>query len=147
MKQRIITAIIMGTILIPAIIVPALKPVLETIIFILLICACFEILNMYDKKHKIKTWIKVLSTFLTCILFFAIIDSYQDINPNILDSLICRFLGLFPYKLNLLMVIIASFIIIMFLSLVVKDFEIDDCGRIFLMMLYLSITFGSFVIS
>ncbi len=146
MKQRIITAIIMGTILFPAIIVPALKPVLEVIIFILLVCACFEILNMYDKKHEIKIGIKIVATVFTCVLYFAAVDSYQVIFPGILDSLICRFLGLFPYELNLFMVLIVEFITLMFLSLVVKDFEIDDVGRIFLMMIYLSLTFASFTI-
>ena len=44
------------------------------------------------------------------------------------------------------MVLIVTFITIMFLSLVIKGFEIDDCGRIFLMMIYLSLTFASFTI-
>ena len=52
MKKRILTAILIGTILIPAILVPALKPVLEIIVFILLLCACYEVLHMYDKKHR-----------------------------------------------------------------------------------------------
>lgn len=146
MKQRIITALIMGTILIPAIIIPALKPVLEVIVFILLLCACFEMLNMYDKKHKINIGIKLLSTFFTCLVYFAIVDSYQGLYAGVKDSLICRLLALFPYELNLYMVLVVVFIFIMFLSLVVKDFEIDDCGRIFLMIFYLSITFASFTI-
>ncbi len=146
MKKRIITAMIMGIILFPAIIVPALKPILEIIIFILLICACFEILNMYDKKHKINIWIKILSTFFTCLIYFAVVDSYQFIHFGVSDSLICRFLAKFPYELNLTMVLIVVFITMMFLSLVVKGFDIDDCGRIFLMMLYLSLTFASFTI-
>lgn len=146
MKQRILTALIMGIVLIPAIIVPELKPILEVIIFILLICACFEMLNMYDKKHHVPIGIKIYSTIATCLVYFAIVDSYQNIFPGVRDSLICRFLGLFPYELNLYMVLVVVFISIMFLSLIIKGFEIEDCGRVFIMMLYLSITFGSFTI-
>ncbi|MBR4496410.1 MAG: phosphatidate cytidylyltransferase [Acholeplasmatales bacterium] len=146
MKKRIITAIIMGTVLLPAIIIPALKPVLEIIVFILLLCACYEVLHMYDQKHHINRRIKIVSTFFTCLIYFAVVDSYQFISTTISDSLICRFLAKFPYELNLTMVLIVVFIIMMFLSLVVKGFEIEDCGRIFLMMLYLSLTFASFTI-
>ena len=146
MKKRIITAILMGTILIPAIIVPALKPVLEIIVFILLLCACYEVLHMYDKKHRINRCIKIVATFFTCLIYFAIVDSYQFIHFGVNDSLICRFLAKFPYELNLTMVLIVVFIVMMFLSLVIKGFEIEDCGRIFLMILYLSLTFASFTI-
>ncbi len=146
MKQRIITAIIMGTILIPALFVPALMPILEIILFIFLICACFEMLNMYDKKHEINFWIKLLSTLFTILLYFSIVDSYKVIYSGVNSSLICRFLALFPYELNLYMVLVVVFIVLMLLSLVIKDFEIEDCGRIFLMMIYLSVTFGAFTI-
>ena len=146
MKQRIITAIIMGSILIPVIVIPALKPILEIIVLLLLICACFEILNMFDKEHKIKLWIKILATVSTCLLYFAMVDSYQVIFPGVKDSIICRFLGHFPYELNLYMVAIVVFIATMFFGIVIKDFEIDDIARIFLMMIYLSLCFSSFTI-
>ena len=53
MKKRIITALIMAAILIPAVVVPQLINVLDVIFMVFVAGATIELLNMYDKEKKI----------------------------------------------------------------------------------------------
>lgn len=146
MKKRIITALILATILIPAVIVPELKTVFECIVILCLICGSVELLNMFDKKGKIPLGMKICSIVLTLLMYFAIVDSYRKMFPGVGDTLVCRFIDKTPYDIDLYMVLIAVFIIITFCMLVIKSFNTREAFECFAQILYMSITFGAFTI-
>lgn len=142
MKERIITGIIMGLILIPVVIVPELITVFELLIILFSVLASVEILNMYDKEKKLPIGIKVLSVFMTLVLYFSIVSHFAICK----DTLICRLLDKMGFSLDILLALAVSFLSLMICLIFVPHFDVGDVGKCFTEILYIGISFASFTI-
>ncbi len=142
MKKRIITGIILALILIPLVIVPALKIVFELFVILCVVLASFEILNMYDQKKKLPIGVKILCVFLTFILYTSIINNFYICK----DTLVYKLLSNFDFKLDMFLSIAIISLCLISCMVFVKDFDASDVGRCFTEIFYIGVTFGSFMV-
>ena len=141
MKKRIITALIMAAILIPAVVVPQLINVLDVIFMVFVAGATIELLNMYDKEKKIALPLKIITVFLSFVLYFSIINFFASNVPALEESLMEKFLKLikFDIVLNPAVALIAILIILMSGLVFVSDYTVSDLGRIYIAIIYVGV--------
>ena len=144
MKKRIITALVMAFILIPAALVPALFNVFQVLLILLGLIASVELLNMYDKEKKLSVPVKVISVFLSFILYCSIINSFKECD----ESIITRMLSIINMDkfLSPIIALIAIFIILMTMLVFDKDLDAKDIGKIYMSIIYVAIGAGSFTV-
>ena len=142
MKKRIITALIMLAVLVPAVIVPALRNVFEVLVMVFIVAASLELLNMYDKKKRIPIYVKIITVIFTLLLFFSIMNTFEITRT----TLIGRLLNYLNFQINLYMTIAIIFIGIVTCSLVLKNFDIEEAGACLLAIFYIGICFGSLMV-
>lgn len=162
MKKRVITGLILAAILLPCVLVPACLPVLEFVIVLLIICAEFELLTMYDKDKKIPLWLKIVTTLLTLALSFSIFSFMSMQRINIVDgsgngdpkplfnpdsSIILKGLKKLHFDIMLTPVtaLLISFIILMSSMIFIHDFEVKDAGRLYLSIIYVGVCSAAFM--
>lgn len=158
MKKRIITGLIMVSILAPCILMPACMPVLEVVIILLSAVAEIELLNMYDKGKKIPVAMKAVVIILTLLLEFSIVaymasqvgapgPTVTDITKNFQDSIILRGLRKlhFDRVFTPVTALLIDFIILMGSMIFIKDFEVRDAGRLYLAIIYVGLCMGAFL--
>lgn len=158
MKKRIITGLIMLSILAPCILMPACMPVLEVVIILLSAVAEVELLNMYDKGKKIPVAMKAVAIILTLLLEFSIVaymasqvgapgPTVTDITKNFQDSIILRGLRKlhFDRVFTPVTALLIDFIILMGSMIFIKDFEVRDAGRLYLAIIYVGLCMGAFL--
>lgn len=158
MKKRIITGLIMLSILAPCILMPACMPVLEVVIILLSAVAEIELLNMYDKGKKIPVAMKAVAIILTLLLEFSIVaymasqvgapgPTVTDITKNFQDSIILRGLRKlhFDRVFTPVTALLIDFIILMGSMIFIKDFEVRDAGRLYLAIIYVGLCMGAFL--
>ncbi len=75
MKKRIITAIVLLTILIPVFIIEVLFPAFIVVLALLTAVGAFEMLRMFNKKEPMPKFLFVLTIILTLLFFFSVIIS------------------------------------------------------------------------
>ena len=141
MKKRIITALIMAAILIPALVVPQLLNILDVIFMVFVAVATIELLNMYDKEKKIALPLKIITVLLSFVLYFSIINYFAGSVTAINDSLMERFLKLIKLDLflNPAVALIAILIILMSGLVFVPDYTVTDLGRIYVAIIYVGV--------
>ena len=142
MKRRIITAIILAILLIPVVIVPELVKVFEFLVILLSIFASLEVLNMYDKERVLPKKMKAVSVICTLILYFAMVDNFLVCK----DTLICKFLDIFDFKLDIYLALGGIFLIFMFCMVFIHDLNASDVGKCLLEVIYVGVTFASFTV-
>ena len=140
-KRRFITASILFIILIPAFIVPVLKPVIETIFILLAIIAMIELFNMYDTEKVIPLGMRIFAIILMLILYAAILNTI----PNCDTTIIVKFLKLIHLNaiLNLTVALLIIFIVFMSSLVFVKNFSIYDLGKIYISIFYVGVCISS----
>ncbi|MBQ3253428.1 MAG: phosphatidate cytidylyltransferase [Acholeplasmatales bacterium] len=143
MKKRIITAVVMGIVLIPLLLIEVLLPVFELLVIALGTIATFELVNMYDKQKKIAMPMKILTVVLTMVLYASIVNSFSICDK----SLICKFLDIINVSAIFTPVIalFAIFIILMSCLVFVPDFEVQDIGKLYLAIIYVGVCVGAFL--
>ena len=141
MKKRIITALILAIILIPAVVVPSLINVLDCIFMLFVAGATIELLNMYDKDKKIALPMKIITVCLTLILYFSILNSFTTMVPELSNSLMVKFVDLIQISkfLNPAIALIAILIILMSGLVFVHDYTVTDLGRIYIAIIYVGV--------
>ena len=144
MKKRIITALILGFILIPAALVPALFEVFQVLLILFSLIAAAELVNMYDNEKKLSLPVKCVSIVLTFVLYCSIINSFEQCN----DSLIIKMLALTNMDkfLSPIIVLISIFIILMSMLVFDKNLDAKDIGKLFMSIIYVSIGAGAFTV-
>lgn len=159
MKKRVITGVIMALILVPVLLVPSLTKLTEVIIFLFVIVASIELLNMYDKEKKMHISLKIMTVILTVGLYSGMVASYQGSFNYLHDigaisegkdyvTLIYKVfermhIAKVATPLNSLAI---SFIIIMATMVLNHDLSVPDVGKIFTCILYVGICAGAFTV-
>lgn len=133
MKKRIITGIIMAIVLIPLVVIPALKAVFEVVLILMLGAASFELFNMYDKQKKLPLHIKIIGTLLTFLLYASILHSL----PICSNTLIVRFLDLINLNFTPVLSMGVIFIVLMAMMIFKQDFDAADVGKIYIVIMYI----------
>lgn len=140
MKRRIITATILGLILIPVVIVPALTNLFEIFVLLLMGVACVEVLNLFDKEKKVKLPIKIMCLILTFGLYASIINSL----PNCADTITAKFFTKINVKVDIFTAISIILVLVLGSMVVVDGFDASDAGKCFVEIFYIGITFSCF---
>ncbi len=140
MKRRIITATILGLILIPVVIVPALTNLFEIFVLLLMGVACVEVLNLFDKEKKVKLPIKIMCLILTFGLYASIINSL----PNCADTITAKFFTKINVKVDIFTAISIILVLVLGSMVVVDGFDASDAGKCFVEIFYIGITFACF---
>lgn len=140
MKRRIITATILGLILIPVVIIPALTNLFEIFVLLLMGVASIEVLNLFDKEKKVKLPIKIMCLILTFGLYASIINSL----PNCADTITARFFTKINVKVDIFTAISIILVLVLGSMVVVDGFDASDAGKCFVEIFYIGITFACF---
>lgn len=135
MKKRTITGIVMLAILAPLFLIPNLFIGLQIVVGLGVLIATFEILNIYNKDYTIQS--KLLIYFLSLLSYLVMIWHFDDIDQMIL-------LELFNYKLVL--VIIMAVFLLLLVTVLDRNFDFNDFGKVFGMIFYVVMGLGSLVI-
>lgn len=155
MKKRFFTATILIMIALPLLILSVkftiARRILEVLLMFVALGAEIELLNMYDKSKKIPLWVKILTVFLTIVLYFSVVNwfymsSYGSKFRE--EPLIHIFLKVTHFEkfTTPFTALIAMFIIFMALMILVPNFEVSDVGRLFLSVIYSGICVGAFTV-
>lgn len=140
MKQRIITALIVAAILVPAIVInhPMVFNIFQMIVLLAVIMASFEMLNMYEKEKKINKVVKAIIVMLTVITYLNVGGLVEPINFAKMPDFHLITLEWHP-------VIITSLVTVIMLSLLVfvDDFSGADIGKAFTIVNYVGLGFAS----
>lgn len=142
MKKRIITAILLGVILIPVVVVPSLFRIFEILVILFAVLASIEVLNMFDKQKKMPTSVKALCVILTIVLYLSIVNTFEICK----DTLAYRIIDFFGFQLNLYLTLAIILLGIMSCMIFVHDFDASDVGRCFTEILYIGVCFASFTV-
>ena len=149
MKRRIITALVLLAILLPALIVPSLLRVFEVILGIIAVTATVEILNMYEKKnHYYSTTVRILTVVFMLLLYFSIVNYGADYFNNLDNSLIRKMLVWLHLEkfMSPITVLIAMFIFFMATMTLSSELEVSDVGRIYTAVIYVGVCVGALTV-
>lgn len=146
--KRFLTATVIIMILVPAFIVPALKPVLESILIILSIVAMIELFNMYDKEKIIPLKMRIFAIVLMFILYASILNYISELNAqthNWVDPIVVKALDLMHLRkiLSPTVALLIIFIVFMTSLVFVKNFTIYDLGKIYISIFYVGVCFAA----
>src|SRR5690554_998386 len=125
----------MLAILAPLFLIPNLFIGLQIVVGLGVLIATFEILNIYNKDYTIQS--KLLIYFLSLLSYLVMIWHFDDIDQMIL-------LELFNYKLVL--VIIMTGFLLLLVTVLDRNFDFNDFGKVFGMIFYVVMGLGSLVI-
>lgn len=142
MKKRILTGLVMAAILLPILFVPALIDLFEIILIILMLVASFEVLNMYSVEKKLPIFVKILCVILTFGLFCSIVNNFWVCR----NTLIYSVLDFLDFQLDLFLMIAIILISLMACMIAISNFDAGDLGKCLTQILYIGITFGSFMV-
>lgn len=144
MKKRLITAAFLTIILVPAVVVPALYPLLQILLVLLAIGASLELLFMYDKEKHVPLGMKIVTVICTLALYASIVVS----SPNTQGTLLYKVLNAMHIVEGVtpLVALGATFIILMTCMIFVPDTDVHDIGRLFMAILYIGICVAAFAV-
>ena len=155
MKKRFVTASILIMTALPLLILsvrfPIARRILEVLLIFISVGAEIELLNMYDKSKKIPLWVKIVTVFLTIVMYFSVVNWFYMSSFGSKfreDPLIHKILKsiYFDKFTTPFTAIIMMFIAFMAMMILVPDFEVSDVGRLFLAVLYSGICVGAFTV-
>ena len=134
-------ATVLFVILIPAFIVPVLRPVLETIFILLAIVAMLELFKMFDTEKVIPLGMRVFAIILMLILYASILNSIPQCETNILVKTLKLFNA--DKILSPTVALLVIFIVFMSSIVFVKNFSIYDLGKIYISIFYVGVCVAS----
>ena len=144
--KRFITASILFTILIPAFIVPVLKPVLEVIFIMLAVVAMLELFKMFDTEKVIPLGMRIFAIILMLILYAALLNSVAYMDGQL--PLIIRFMQLMNLDIILSPAVALLIIFIVFMTSIVfvRNFSIYDLGKIYISIFYVGVCMAAITV-
>ena len=143
MKKRVLTALVLISILLPVIIIEELVPIFELLIILFTIIGSIEMLNMYDKKKHMPLPVKITSIVMTLLLYSSLVCNFSGTETTLVYKLVN---GIFSFHLDMYLTVGIIFLVITSCYIFVPDFETEDLGKLFVQILYISITFASFTV-
>jgi len=145
--KRFITASILFIILIPAFIVPVLKPVLEVIFIMLAVVAMLELFKMFDTEKVIPLGMRIFAIVLMLILYASLLTSvtYKDESQL---PIIVKFMKLMNLDIILSPAVALLIIFIVFMTSIVfvRNFSIYDLGKIYISIFYVGVCVAAITI-
>lgn len=137
MKKRTITGIIMALFLIPLLTVPVLLETFQVIIIIGVIIGVFEMIKMFNKKKKMGIAFDITLLLSTLVVYFTT-AGFRLSSENIDLSV-----GVGNHFVTTIMLI---FLAVFILSIFIKNFEVDDIGKVFITAFFVGLGAASVVI-
>lgn len=144
MRKRIITALILGLILIPITVLNYpiwMFSVFQLVMIIFVIMGSLELIHMYEKEKPMRPVVQVVTIILALLTYMNVGGMIEPLNPQV-------FPGLSLITLTLNPVIIISFVSVVLLSLLVfiDDFSGADLGKAFTIVYYVGMGAASITI-
>ena len=155
MKKRFVTASIIIMIALPLLILSVkftiARRILEVLLIFIAIGAEIELLNMYDTSKKIPLWVKLITIFLTLILYFSVVNWFymSSYGSKFREEPLIHIMlkgANFDKFVTPFTAIIAMFIAFMAMMILVPNFEVSDVGRLFVAVIYSGICVGAFTV-
>lgn len=125
-RQRMITAIILISILIPLISIPELLSLFQIVMILFVVFASRELLNMFEQKESLTPLFKTLTIVLTVSIYISI-AGFLGFNQT--DK---------PFNPTLLMAIIPLIVVSLLVYFVLSSrFKVEHIGKALLVMVYI----------
>lgn len=140
MKKRIITGIMMAVILLPILLIEALFPLFQIVLFALMIIASIEMINMHEKKKKFPLIVKILIIISTIMIYANVIILEPACSSSIIVAMYEK-LGF--NNLNLTATLTVSAVLIFACQVFIHDFDANDVGSALLSILYVALGFSA----
>lgn len=148
MKQRTITAVILAIILVPFLLFSNVTVFCAGLI-LPVIWGSYEMIKLFKEKQNLSIPIKIISILLVVLAYISIVglwcnmsgvDSYFES-----ESVFKLFDKLYTYC-NVTVVLMILSVLILAMTIFVKDFDSECAGRLFLIIFYVGLGFGSMAI-
>ena len=125
-KQRLLTALVLVTILIPIISIPELLGIFEIVMVLFVIFASRELLLMFEKKETLTPLFQWITVALTLVIYISVAGL---LGFNQTDDL---------FNPSLIKVIIPMVVVLMLMYFVLSDtFKVVHVGSALLVMIYI----------
>ncbi len=136
MKQRIITALFLGVLLIPITVInhPIFFNLFQLAVLTFVVIATFEMLSMYEKEKPIKIGVKVAIVLLTLLTYLNVGGLVAPINPITLPDF-----NLITLDLHPVVVIVIVTLTLLSLLVFVDDFSGADVGKALTVINYIGL--------
>lgn len=145
MKKRMITGLVLGLILIPFLLFSNVTVFCVGVI-IPVIIASYEMIRMFKDKQELSLPVKIICIILVLLAYVSIVglwctmsgvDSYFES-----ESVFKFFNSIYTYC-NITVILMVLSLIVLALTIFVKEFDSECAGRLFLIILYVALGFGS----
>ncbi len=137
MKKRLITGAIILAIFIPLVVVKQLFPLFQICMIALAAFASFEMINLFEHRHKFPIPVRIVIIISTIVLFMAFLTEYKG------QSVEADGLVLFDFKIGLIPMMLIVVIILLALMVMYKDFNGASIGRALTSILYPAFGFST----
>lgn len=144
MRKRIVTAIILGIILIPITVLNFPLWVFNIFQFVMLLFVIFgslELIHMFEKEKPMKLGVKIVTIILALLTYMNVGGMIAPLNPQVLPGL-----SLITLSLNPIIVISFSTVILLSLLVFIDDYSGSDLGKAFTVINYVGLGAASITI-
>ena len=142
MKKRIITGLVLGFILIPLVLVPQLRSLLQIVIILFSAVATLEMISMCEKQKKMPLSVKIIVVIGTILVYLGIVNDDPVSNMSVIAGLLNRI----DFKIGVITTLTLACALIFGCQIFVKDFDASDVGRCLMIMMYVALSFASLTI-
>lgn len=137
MRKRTITGIIMALILLPLLTIPALLETFQVVMILGVIIAVFEILKMFNKREKVTKPFAATLLISTLVIYFATAGFWLGTDSVDLAS------NLGEHFISIMLLVILA---VLSLTVFIKDFNLNDVGKVFTTIFFVGLGSASIVI-
>lgn len=140
MKTRLITGIIILAIFIPLVAVKALFPLFQVFMAAMACFASFEMINLFEHRHKFPLVAKIVIILSTLLLFMAFMAEYAK------GGVAAEGLKIFNTRIKIVPTLLAIVMVLLGLMVAYKDFNGASIGRAFTSIVYPAFGFATITI-
>ncbi|MBN3491210.1 phosphatidate cytidylyltransferase [Acholeplasma equirhinis] len=143
MKQRIITALILITLLIPVTVInhPIAFNIFQVLVFAFVIIGAFEMLSMFEKEKKMHLGVKITIVILTILTYMNVGGLVEPLNPITLPDF-----HLITIRINPVVVIGVVTLTLLAMMVFVDEFTGADIGKALTIINYVGLGAASIVL-
>lgn len=141
MRKRLITGLILLIIVTPITVInnPVMLSLFQIMVLGFVVVGTFELLSMFEKEKKIPTSIKIVTLILTITMFLNI--GFQgELRLTHSDQ------SLITLDVNNIAIIALSTTILLSLLVFIRDFKVEDMGKVLIIVNYVGIGAASIVL-
>lgn len=146
MKTRTITGLVLGAVLIPFLLFSNIQ-VFAIGLIVGVVIAGYEMIKMFNKKQDLNLFTKILCILLIALTYISLVGLWSNLNNDLFEQeSIFKFFNILYKYCNFTVVLMIISIIILSMTIFIKEFDSECAGRLFLSILYVGLGFGSLTI-